>query len=75
MVSMKKYNNIDLYDLFEADGIEYTLLENIDIDNIEDDDVRELCDDIKESIFELKKLVDNSNSFGIIDDDDDDDEY
>ena len=55
---MRGYTNNDLKDVFESHGMEETLCENIDIDHIEDEDVRDLCESIKEQLLELREILD-----------------
>ena len=66
---MKRYTNKELKDLFDANGIENTLIDNIEVDDIEDDDVAQLCEALKESLTDLYSLLESDNLSDFGDDD------
>jgi len=66
---MKKHSLADMRDLFEADGIE-EVLDNVVIDDIDDDELREACSDVIELFNQIKELVEGIE-FPEVDDDED----
>lgn len=65
-----KYTTKEVQDLIEANGLEDTLTDNIDLDNIDDEDVKEVCLTIVENIEILNKLFEESEEFPDYEDED-----
>jgi hypothetical protein len=65
-----KYTTKEVQDLIEANGLVDTLTDNIDIDNIDDEDVKEVCLTIVENIEILNKLFEESEEFPDYEDED-----
>lgn len=65
-----KYTNNELRDLIDASGTEQVLMEDIDLDSIEDDEVKDICATIKENIENLYTILEDSEFADIQDFDD-----
>jgi hypothetical protein len=65
------YTTKEIQDLIEASGFEATLVDNIDLDQIEDEDVRESCIMIAEGITQLYRLFGDTEEYPDFSDDED----
>lgn len=54
---MGKYTNEDVLDIVENEGLEYAILDYMTLDDIEDEELRELCKEAEGALGRVQKKL------------------
>lgn len=51
------YRINDVKDIIESEGLDYAIMDYMDLDEIEDEILREFCKEAKESLTKIKNML------------------